>query len=199
MVDYTKSSIKNPEEVQEKKPASDVKPAAHATLKEKPPETRVSKIKDFTVNMLKDIYTTTVVPTIKKMVYDATITAVGSALHMPNAARMAANGWQASKVSYNSMYSGGVQAQSPQPSLDFGLERVQFASNLQADDVLQRLDEVMSMRGRVTVADFYAASGIQCDYTYGYYGWLGSLQNARPVMLDAEHWIIKLPKPIRLQ
>ena len=62
----------------------------------------------------------------------------------------------------------------------------------EAEEVLARMDELISTYGIVTVADFYDMCGITCDYTANKYGWT-NIRNAQVVRVR-DGYMIKMPK-----
>ena len=200
MTDYTKSSLDNKDLVNKPNATSDTEKVVSARIEEPKPLSRGQKFAAFSKSMAKEMNESIIKPTIKKLVYDTIVTAAGSVLHIgPGATQRLINaGVNASKVSYNQCYNNPGFNQIQPGAINFNIEGIHYTSNMEADLVLQKLDELMSIRGRASVADLYAASGLACDYTYGYWGWIGSLSNARAVMVTTDDWILKMPRPVQL-
>lgn len=205
IVDYTRSSLDPKPDASKanETPASDVKPVASAIKGDAP---KSLKLKRMIGETAKSLNNDLVKPTIKKLVYDAIITTAGKALKIGPAAtsNLVNNVWGATRYSYNTVYNNPTAAtqntvgNQATVGTNFDLEMIQFATQMEADDVLAMLDAVMEAKGRVTVADVYSASGLACDYTYAYYGWIGSLRNARVRMLTPDRYYLLLPKPMPL-
>lgn len=62
-----------------------------------------------------------------------------------------------------------------------------------AEDVLERMDELLDMYNQVSVGDLYDLVGITGNYTDEKYGWT-NLRNAEPVRVR-DGYLLKLPKP----
>ena len=64
----------------------------------------------------------------------------------------------------------------------------------EAEEVIQRMDELIDMYGVVSVADMYDLVGVSCNYTDTKYGWT-NIRSAEPVRVR-DGYIIKLPKAL---
>lgn len=62
----------------------------------------------------------------------------------------------------------------------------------EAEEVLERMDELLETYDIVSVADLYDLVGKTCNYTDNKYGWT-NLRNAEPVRVR-DGWLLKLPK-----
>ena len=62
----------------------------------------------------------------------------------------------------------------------------------EADEILERMDELIATYGVVSVADLYDLAGITCAYTDNKYGWT-SIRNAE-VRRVRDRYVIKMPK-----
>lgn len=62
----------------------------------------------------------------------------------------------------------------------------------EAEEVLERMDELLDTYEIVSVADLYDLVGKSCNYTDNKYGWT-NLRNAEPVRVH-DGWLLKLPK-----
>lgn len=67
----------------------------------------------------------------------------------------------------------------------------------EAEEVLDRMDELIDTYGMVTVADLCDLVGISCEYTDNKYGWT-NLRNARTVRVR-DGYMLDLPKVILLK
>lgn len=67
----------------------------------------------------------------------------------------------------------------------------------EAEDVLCRMDELISTYGLVSVADFYDLVGITGNYTDNKYGWT-DIRTASVVRAGRDGYMIKLPKALPL-
>ena len=73
---------------------------------------------------------------------------------------------------------------------DFG--DITIDSKGEAEEVLERMDELLDAYGMVTVADLYDLVGISCEYTDNKYGWT-NLRNARTVR-TRDGYMLDLPR-----
>lgn len=69
-----------------------------------------------------------------------------------------------------------------------------FETRSDANEVLDRMGEMVSTYGVVSVADMYDAAGVTCDYTLNRYGWT-SIRNAE-VVHGYNGYLIKLPRAL---
>lgn len=106
----------------------------------------------------------------------------------------------ASKVSYRSYYDnkrddrrdyGGVRTRT-----GYDYDDVILDDRGEAEEVLSRMDELISTYGLVSVADFYELVGITGSYTDNKYGWT-DIRNASVVRLG-DGYTIKLPRALPL-
>lgn len=110
----------------------------------------------------------------------------------------------ASKVSYRdyydkkrdnrepSRYSGGTYRDYQRtPINDIVLD-----SRGEAEDVIERMYDIIATYGTVSVADLYELCGVSCNYTDNRYGWT-DIRNASVVRVR-EGFLIKMPRPMPL-
>lgn len=64
----------------------------------------------------------------------------------------------------------------------------------EAEEVLDRMDELIKTYGVVSVADMYDLIGKSCNYTDNKYGWT-NIRNAEPVRVR-DGYLLKLPKAL---
>ena len=64
----------------------------------------------------------------------------------------------------------------------------------EAEEVLDRMNELIDTYGIVSVADMYDLVGISCNYTDNKYGWT-NIRNAEPIRVR-DGYMLKLPKAI---
>lgn len=107
----------------------------------------------------------------------------------------------ASRVSYQQYYnndsrrnynSGGNRSRN---SYDF--DDIVIDNRGEAEEVLDRMEEIIATYGLVSVADFYELVGVPSNYTDNNYGW-SNLRNAYVDRLRDGGYIIKLPRAFQL-
>ena len=76
----------------------------------------------------------------------------------------------------------------------YSYKDISFDNRADAEDVLERMDELMSTYGLVRVADLYDLVGITGNYTDNKYGWT-NIRNAEIVRVR-DGYIIKLPRAV---
>lgn len=99
-------------------------------------------------------------------------------------------------ISYNSMYDRG-SSKRPQLSrrarASHDFDEIILRTRPEAEEVLDRLFELMSKYELATVADLYAMVGVKADYTDEKWGWL-DLRGAEIVRVRAGY-LLDLPRP----
>lgn len=107
----------------------------------------------------------------------------------------------ASRVSYRQYYnndsrrnysSGGNRSRN---SYDF--DDIIIDNRGEAEEVLDRMEEIIATYSLVSVADFYELVGVPSNYTDNNYGW-SNLRNAYVDRLRDGGYIIKLPRAFQL-
>lgn len=78
----------------------------------------------------------------------------------------------------------------------YSFDDIVFSSRGEAEDVRERMDELIDMYGNVSVADMCDLAGVSCNYTDNKYGWT-NIRNAEIVRVR-DGYIIKMPKALPL-
>ena len=107
----------------------------------------------------------------------------------------------ADRVSYRSYYDSGysnygrysTRQADRRPSM-YEYDDIILNSRAEAEEVLDRLDELIAQYGLISVADLYDLVGISGDPTNNGYGWT-SIRNAK-VTRVREGYMIEMPKPM---
>lgn len=102
---------------------------------------------------------------------------------------------RSSKVSYRSYYdnpdsrgSSNSRARSV-----YEYDDIIFNSRGEAEEVLDRMDELVDLYGNVSVAEFYDLAGVSSEYTSNKYGWT-DIHTAKVVRVSGDGYMIKLPR-----
>lgn len=107
----------------------------------------------------------------------------------------------ASRVSYRQYYnndsrrnysSGGNRSRN-----GYDFDDIVIDNRGEAEEVLDRMEEIIATYGLVSVADFYELVGVPSNYTDNNYGW-SNLRNAYVDRLRDGGYIIKLPRAFQL-
>lgn len=104
-----------------------------------------------------------------------------------------------SHVDYQGKFrSGASRTKASQvASSGFKYDIIEFDSFGEAQLVLDKLDEILSDQGVVTVADMFECADLSCPWTYTYYGWT-NLSSAK-IVTDGEVYRIKMPMTKRIE
>ena len=106
----------------------------------------------------------------------------------------------ASKISYRSYYEKpnerGRNYNTSRTRTGYSFDDIILDNRGEAEDVLYRMDELISTYGVVSVADLYDLVGITGNYTDNKYGWT-DIRSAEPVRVR-DGYLIKLPKALPL-
>lgn len=80
----------------------------------------------------------------------------------------------------------------------YNFDDITIDSKAEAEEVLERMDELLDTYGMVTVADLCDLVGISCEYTDNKYGWT-NLRNAKVVRLRGNEYMLDLPRVTSLK
>lgn len=78
----------------------------------------------------------------------------------------------------------------------YDIRTPKFYKEIEANDVLDQLEDVLDRCGLVRVADLYDLMGWNFNYTDNNYGWR-DLRTAR-IVRERDQYILKLPRPVCL-
>lgn len=137
------------------------------------------------------------IPAVKKMVSETVdMFLYGESKHTKR------NDSLASKISYRGYYDKPAidprepAAYSVRAGYDY--DDIVLSSRMEAEEVILRMDELISSYGIVSVADFYELVGVSGNYTDNNYGWT-NIKSAVPIRTREGGYIIKMPKPLPLK
>lgn len=136
------------------------------------------------------IFEEVIIPAVKDTILDATKALLGVKGKSKNST--------ASKISYRSYYEkeNDRDYNTYRNKVRYDYDEIVLNNRGDAEEVLSRMDELISVYGLVSVADFYDLVGKTGDYTDNKYGWT-NLRNASVVRVR-DGYTIKLPKAIQL-
>lgn len=149
----------------------------------------IKNVKDY---LIMDV----LVPTIKKTIVDIVTDSVSMIFGM----NPRKGGQSSSKISYNKYYDRNDDSRnmSTNRNTRYSYDDIAIDSRQEAEEVLSRMDELISTYGEVSVADLYDLVGVTCEFTDNNYGWL-NVRNAKVVRLRDGKYMIDLPKAIALK
>lgn len=136
------------------------------------------------------------VPAIKKAISDIVTNGIDMALYGEDAGSRRKKS-SASKVSYGGYYERDRENRSTRGSTirtrtNYNYEDIVLDNRGDAEEVLLRMDELISTYGMVSVADFYDLVGITGNYTDNKYGW-SDIRSATVVRVR-DGYVIKMPR-----
>jgi hypothetical protein len=99
---------------------------------------------------------------------------------------------------YSSRYDDRRPSDAGRTRSGYSYDDVILETRAEADEVLERMHEIIESYGQVSVGDLYDLVGITGNYTDNNYGWT-NLRSAEPVMARGGGWMIRLPKALPLK
>lgn len=201
MEEYKPNSHKYKEDQNRSSPEKKVEKVIAGTVKSK----KKSEIRKFTdvfisedINNVKSyILLDVLIPAIKKAISDIVTNGIDMILY-GETGKTKSNS-TASKVSYRSYYDGrnGRRDYSAiRTKISYNYDDIIFDNRGEAEDVLSRMDELISTYGLVSVADLYDLVGVTGNYTDNKYGWT-NIRSASVIRVR-DGYMLKLPKALPL-
>ena len=198
------------------------KPNSHRSKEEKnlPAEKKVNKVvtgkvttKKNPTRKLKDtfisdeihnvkdyIFLDVLIPAAKKATSDIVTNGIDMILYGETGHTKKKSG--ASTVSYRNYYDRRDDrdrySSSSRSRVGYDFDDIVLESRSEAEEVIQRMDELIDTYGIVSVADMYDLVGLTCNYTDNKYGWT-NIRNAEAVRLRDGGWVIKMPKALPIE
>lgn len=161
-------------------------------------KSEISKLKDTFIsedvsNVKSYIVMDVLIPAAKKAISDIVRDGIDMILYGDTHKGHSSSG--ASYVSYRS-YSDrdrrDTRRESSRTRVGYDYDDIVLESRVEAEEVLQRMDELIETYGIVSVADLYDLVGKSCNYTDNKYGWT-NIRNAEPVRVR-DGYLLKMPK-----
>lgn len=196
MEDYKSNSHRSKENDVEKKPVTKVTKGRVHTKK----KSGISKVADNLIsedvhNVKSYILMDVLLPAVKKAISDIVTNGVGMILYGETGRTKKSS--EASYISYKS-YSNRDKRDdrytSSRTRSGYNHDDIILESRGEAEEVIQRMGELIDTYGVVSVADMYDLVGITCAYTDNKYGWT-NIRNAEPIRVR-DGYMIKLPKAL---
>lgn len=162
----------------------------------------INKIADIFIsedvkNVKSYILLDVLVPAIKKAISDIVTNGIDMVLYGEKSAPGKKS--PASKVSYRSYYDKGREYDSRPVSrgvVGYNYDDILLDTRGEAEEVISRMDELISTYGLVSVADLYDLVGITGSFTDNKYGWT-DIRSATVIRVS-DGYMIKLPKTMPL-
>lgn len=160
-------------------------------------KSKTSKIADSFIgedagNIGNYILNDVLIPSVKKAVVDIVTDGIAMLLGTDKKKR---NSGSSHYVSYRS-YSDDRDRNYRSSSRGYNFDEIIFETRGEAEEVLDRMDELLETYRSVSVADMYDLAGLTCDYTDNKYGWT-SLRSADVVRCNGGY-TLKLPRATAL-
>ena len=155
----------------------------------------MSKLKDVFIaedvrNVKSYVVLDVLVPAIKKAIYDIVVDGVGMILGESVAKKRSGSNY----VSYRDC-SSSTRRDSERRRRGYEIDDVILDSRGEAEDVLDRMDDVLDEYKVVTVSDFYDLVGISDEPIDHKYGWR-NIASAEVVRSRDGGYMIRLPRPM---
>lgn len=202
MTEYASNSHKSKEARKEQVPEKRIEKVVSGTAKTKK-KSEVRKFTDVFVSEDMDsvktyIFMDVLVPAVKKAISDIVTNGIDMLLYGESGGHNAKKS-TASRVSYRSYYDSQNDRRDRTHNrtlAGYSYDDVILDNRGEAEDVLARMDELVSTYGMVSVADFYDLVGISGNYTDNKYGWT-DIRNAH-IVRNRDGYMIKMPKALPL-
>lgn len=152
-------------------------------------------ISEDAVNVKSYILLDVLIPAVKKAISDIVTNGIDMILYGETNRTKKSSG--ASKISYRSYYdrpNDHKETSSLRTRTGYSYDDIILDNRGEAEEVLSRMDELVSTYGMVSVADLYDLVGITGNYTDNKYGWT-DIRSAR-VDRVRDGYMIKLPKAL---
>lgn len=158
-------------------------------------KSEMSKLKDVFIaedvrNVKSYVVLDVLVPAIKKAIYDIVVDGVGMILGESVAKKRSGSNY----VPYRD-YSSSTRRDSERRRRGYEIDDVILDSRGEAEDVLDRMDDVLDEYKVVTVSDFYDLVGISDEPIDHKYGWR-NIASAEVVRSRDGGYMIRLPRPM---
>lgn len=194
MDNYEPNSHKYKEEKTSREEKKKVEKVVSGVVKTKK-KSEIKKVADIFIsediqNVKSYILMDVLVPAIKKAVSDIVTNGIDMILY-------GGKGSLSSKVSYRNYYDRKDDYRpynSPLTRAAYDTEDIILQTRGEAEEVLARMDELISCYGVVSVADLYDLIGKTCSYTSNKYGWT-NIRNAEAIRVR-DGYMLKLPKAL---
>lgn len=202
MENYAPNSHKYKEARKNAEEREKLKPIANGKIKKK---SKTHKFTDIFIsedasNVKSYIFADVFVPALKKLISDIVKDGVEMILYGSTGRGTRRDGFRADYVSYN-RYSDGRGPSRPidtRAKSNYSYNEVIFNSRGEAEEVLDRMDELIECYKVVRVADFYDLANLSCEFTDNDYGWT-NIRNAEIVRTRDGGYTIKLPRAIPIE
>lgn len=151
-------------------------------------------------NVKSYIVSDVLIPAAKKLFVDTVRDAADMLVYGVTNRVKRSGGFRADYISYNRFSDRRDDRRSISDSRTrsgYSYDDIILESRGEAEEVLDRMDELIETYGMVSVMDLYDLVGVSGNYTDNKYGWV-NIKNAEPVRTMGGGYMLKLPKAIPL-
>ena len=202
MEDYKANSHRSKEENNLPSERKKVEPVVKGTVKKKKNNARVlantfisediQKVKSY---VLMDV----LIPAVKKAISDIVTNGIEMILYGETRDRR--NSSSAHTVSYRSYYEDRDRRDDRRSEsrirAGYSYDDLVFDNRMEAEDVLNRMEEIIDQYKIVSVADMYDLANVSCCHTDYNYGW-SDIRSAEVISVR-DGYIIKMPKALPIK
>lgn len=200
MDEYKPNSHKYKESLQTSSDDKKVEKIVSGTVKTKK-KSEAKKFADVFIsedvgNVKSYIFFDVLVPAIKKAISDIVTNGIDMILYGETG--RGGKRSSASRISYDKKYEreSDRRDRPGRAKMGYDYDDLIFDSRGAAEEILTKLDEIISCYGTASVADLYEMAGITGNYTDNKYGWI-DIHNASVVRVR-DGYMVKLPKALPL-
>ena len=187
MAEYKSNSHRSKEQTSDKKVEKVI--SGNAKVKKR------SALSDDIQNIKSYVVMDVLIPAAKKAISDIVTNGIDMILYPGGNVRPKRS--NANHVSYRSYYDNRDRDRRYDPETrsrrsSYSYDDIIIDTRAEAEEVLERMDELLDTYNVVSVADLYDLVGISCSYTDNKYGWT-NLRNAEVIRVR-DGYFLKLPK-----
>ena len=187
MAEYKSNSHRSKEQTSDKKVEKVI--SGNAKVKKR------SALSDDIQNIKSYVVMDVLIPAAKKAISDIVTNGIDMMLYPGGNGRPKRS--NANHVSYRSYYDNRDRDRRYDPETrsrrsSYSYDDIIIDTRAEAEEVLERMDELLDTYNVVSVADLYDLVGISCSYTDNKYGWT-NLRNAEVIRVR-DGYFLKLPK-----
>lgn len=194
MDEYKSNSHKSRAEEMERTEEKKLEKVISGTAKVKKPSPVSKFISEDIANVKTYILSDVLIPAAKKLVSDIVKDGIEMILYGTAGQRKRTNGLRADYVSYDrfSDRRDNRDLGSSRRSSSYRYDEIVLDSRGDAEEVLDKMDEIIDAYGMVSVADLYEIVGMKSEHTDNKYGWT-NIRNAEPTR-TRDGYVLNLPK-----
>ena len=191
MAEYKSNSHRSKEQSSDKKVEKVI--SGNAKVKKR------SALSDDIQNIKSYVVMDVLIPAAKKAISDIVTNGIDMILYPGGNGRPKRS--NANHVSYRSYYDNRDRDRRYDPETrsrrsSYSYDDIIIDTRAEAEEVLERMDELLDTYNVVSVADLYDLVGISCSYTDNKYGWT-NLRNAEVIRVR-DGYIIKMPRAMAI-